>query len=695
MLKKTLVVFLAALLALMPLAYANGQTEDNVDKVLSYINDKIRPLGQDTAVNLLKIAKTKSSSAVNTFFSKISGSSIERRLNNKGITSTSINDAIEIVQGDGFYTETKDYIEDYLFGSDTSVYDPYKTTIQAEFDKVFKDSGAPLNSFYTNMVDDFGSWRKFLAALKDLEISIQGDSRIGNIVINYTKATDKLSINTSSSTALTTAINDSLDEFLLPGVEYNVSNDEVLSLINAANAVLADLSPSETATLKSALEGLDYTVTIIPKPSDGGNGGGGTGGGGTGGGGGAAPEKPAVVTPKDTTQPISVNIPSDAVSITVSDGKAVVSLSTSTVNTVLKLIDEAAKTAEDEDRPLVITIDLSSSKKITEDTQINIPASIVEKAGEVNANILVILPEVSIEIPAAAVSMGDAENLEIVIQQIKTGKALSGITLPAGMTAVGDAADIVIKTDGGNAKITGKITIYFNLKGITANADKLGIYYVNGDKKTIEFVGGKVDKEKDTIRASVSHFSTYALIEYNKTFADIKYHWAKGYVESMAAKQIVNGKAENIFAPDDDMTRAEFAKIIVNAMELDLNKYSGSFEDVKAGDWFADYVQTAFDNKLIEGKVAGKVFDPNGKITREEMMTIIGRAIGKEGAADADTILKSFKDGNKVSSYAKDYVSLLIEEKLVNGYPDGTLKPANSITRAEAAKIVYGFYNYY
>ncbi|GAQ24580.1 S-layer homology domain-containing protein [Tepidanaerobacter syntrophicus] len=686
MLKKTLVVFLAALLALMPLAYANGQTEDNVDKVLSYINDKIRPLGRGTAVNLLEIAKTKSSSAVETFFSKLD-SDLKGRLSNKGISQTTIENAVGAVEGDGFYSATTSYINNYLFGNDTNVYNSYKTTIQAEFDKVFKDPGAPLEDFDDSVVSDFDGWGSFLSKLKNLEIDLRGDA----VEFKYYEATNTLSVNEKTAGALKTKLN----KFLSDNDLNILSNDEVLSLINAANAVLADLSSSETATLKSALGGLGYTVTTIPKPSDGGNGGGGTGGGGTGGGGGTTPEKPAVVTPKDTTQPISVNIPSDAVSITVSDGKAVVSLSTSTVNTVLKLIDEAAKTAEDEDRPLVITIDLSSSRKITEDTQINIPASIVEKAGEVDANILVILPEVSIEIPAAAVDMGDTENLEIVIQQIKTGKALSGITLPAGMTAVGDAADIVIKTDGTNAKITGKITIYFNLKGITANADKLGIYYVNGDKKTIEFVGGKVDKEKDTIRASVSHFSTYALIEYNKTFADIKYHWAKGYVESMAAKQIVNGKAENIFAPDDDMTRAEFAKIIVNAMELDLNKYSGSFEDVKAGDWFADYVQTAFDNKLIEGKVAGKVFDPNGKITREEMMTIIGRAIGKEGAADADTILKSFKDGDKVSSYAKEYVSLLIEEKLVNGYPDGTLKPANSITRAEAAKIVYGFYNYY
>ncbi len=682
MLKKTLVVFLAALLALMPLAYANGQTEDNVGKVLSYIDGKIEDMGKPTALSLLDMAKNNYSSAVNTFFGNLD-SGLESRLSSKGISQATIENAVNVVEGDGFYSATKDYISGTI-GRVT-----YKPILQDEFDKVFKDPGAPLEVFDDSVVSvpDFGGWGSFLSKLKNLEIDLRGNA----IEFKYDENTGFLTMAEKS----TDALKDALNSFLTNNDLNTLSNDEVSSLINAANEVLADLSSSETATLKSALEGLRYTVITIPKPSDGGNGGGGTGGGGTGGGGGAAPEKPAVVTPKDTTQPISVNIPSDAVSITVSDGKAVVSLSASTINTVLKLIDEAAKTAEDEDRPLVITIDLSSSRKITEDTQINIPASIVEKAGEVNANILVILPEVSIEIPAAAVDMGDTENLEIIIQQIKTGKALSGITLPAGMTAVGDAADIVIKTDGTNAKITGKITIYFNLKGITANADKLGIYYVNGDKKTIEFVGGKVDKEKDTIRASVSHFSTYALIEYNKTFADIKYHWAKGYIESMAAKQIVNGKAENIFAPDDDMTRAEFAKIIVNAMELDLNKYSGSFEDVKAGDWFADYVQTAFDNKLIEGKVAGKVFDPNGKITREEMMTIIGRAIGKEGAADADTILKSFKDGDKVSSYAKDYVSLLIEEKLVNGYPDGTLKPANSITRAEAAKIVYGFYNYY
>ena len=105
-------------------------------------------------------------------------------------------------------------------------------------------------------------------------------------------------------------------------------------------------------------------------------------------------------------------------------------------------------------------------------------------------------------------------------------------------------------------------------------------------------------------------------------------------------------------------------------------------------------MQTAFDNNLIQGKVAGKLFDPNGRITRQEMMTIIGRAMGEKAIRDANSILGYYKDADKVADFAKDFVALLIEKQLVGGYPDMTLRPEASISRAEAAKIIYGFYNY-
>ena len=171
----------------------------------------------------------------------------------------------------------------------------------------------------------------------------------------------------------------------------------------------------------------------------------------------------------------------------------------------------------------------------------------------------------------------------------------------------------------------------------------------------------------------------------------------------MAAKHVLEGKSETDFAPQDPMTRAEFAKIVVKAMELDTGKYQGIFEDVSADAWYADYVQTAFNMGLITGRGEG-VFDPNGPIKRQEMMTIIGRALSEETMAkkDADHIhypftdkaLAPYTDKDEVADYARKHVALLIEKTLVSGYPDMTLKPAAEISRAEAAKIIYGFYNY-
>jgi len=260
------------------------------------------------------------------------------------------------------------------------------------------------------------------------------------------------------------------------------------------------------------------------------------------------------------------------------------------------------------------------------------------------------------------------------------------------MRPVGSAAEISVTSGNKDVTFKDKITLRFNIKGIAVNIDKLGIYYVNEETGQLEFVGGKVDRKNSIVYASVPHLSTYVMAEYNKTFSDIQTHWAKNYIESMAAKHIIDGRSETLFVPDDKVTRAEFAKIIVNTLELDLKSYKGIFEDVSYGAWYADYIQTAYEAGLIQGKVAGKVFDPNGEITREEMMTIIGRAL-VSGESTSTAALSPYKDADQVAEYAKPYVAYLITERLVSGYPDSTIRPKASTTRAEAVKIIYGVYN--
>ena len=680
MFKKTLVIFLTALLLIMPLAQVSAQAADSdIDKVLTYIDGKIGAIGKDNAANLIDVVKKiYGAQALKTLFNNLDAS-FKDRLSSKGISQTSLTNAADTAEGDGFYTATKTYIND----KKRTVYEP---ELRAEFNKIFKKSGAPLEDLYETIITDFGSWKSFLSDLKTLENNLLTLNEEGSLIIEYSEATKKLSINEEKSKE---EITKNLNDFLPKDIA--LSDTETASLIQGTNAVLADLSSTDTNTLKNALKSLNYNITTIPKSDDPGTDPGDKPGGG-GKGEPTTPDKPEVVIPKDPDKPVSVSIPSDSAKVTVTDGKTVVSFDDTTVSDILKLLEDAQKKADD--KPLVLTFDFSTIGKVEDNVEVNLPANLIAQAFEAEAPITVTLKSIIIDIPVSAMNLDDAKDFNINAQTVEPNEALTGISGLDNMKTVGNAQEITITIDGKAANLNKKITIKFNIKGIATNIDKLGVYFVDTENGTLVFVGGKVDRATGTIKAELPHLSTYALLEYDRTFGDVKYHWAKNFIESMASKHILDGKAQDKFAPEDSMNRAEFAKVIVQALSLDIKTYRGSFEDISTGDWFADYVQTAFDNNLIQGKVAGKLFDPNGKITRQEMMTIIGRAMGEKAIRDANSILGYYKDADKVADFAKDFVALLIEKQLVGGYPDMTLKPEASINRAEAAKIIYGFYNY-
>ena len=76
-------------------------------------------------------------------------------------------------------------------------------------------------------------------------------------------------------------------------------------------------------------------------------------------------------------------------------------------------------------------------------------------------------------------------------------------------------------------------------------------------------------------------------MEYNKTFADVDAaSWAKSYIELLAARHIAEGIDDSRFDPKGIVTRAQFAAFIARALGLETGKYSGTFSDVKKGDWY-------------------------------------------------------------------------------------------------------------
>ena len=161
------------------------------------------------------------------------------------------------------------------------------------------------------------------------------------------------------------------------------------------------------------------------------------------------------------------------------------------------------------------------------------------------------------------------------------------------------------------------------------------------------------------------------------------YQWALTAVNYLRDSGIISGKSNTQFAPADNVTRAEFAKILVNAIGIDVSGYNDEFEDVKASDWYAPFVSAAVKNGIILG--ADGRFMPNHNITRQDMAVMIKRALN----LDDSEFKEVFDDSSYISDYAQKAVYAVYKRGIMKGSGNGYFNPRSNATRAEAAQTVY------
>lgn len=223
------------------------------------------------------------------------------------------------------------------------------------------------------------------------------------------------------------------------------------------------------------------------------------------------------------------------------------------------------------------------------------------------------------------------------------------------------------------------------------NEQLLGVYYYDESDRAWRYVGGRVDLSSNTITATLSQWGSFAVMSYDKAYADVAGgHWANEAIKVLAAKHLINGVSDSLFLPNGQTTRAEFTAMLVRLLGLEALGQSDVFTDVKDQVWYASAINTAHQAGLIQG-VAGGKFEPEAAITREQMAVLLIKAYeymhGIIGAEQRN--LHTYQDNAGISSWAKEAVNKATSAGLLQGKKNGTFDPKTSTTRAEAAQAIF------
>lgn len=342
-------------------------------------------------------------------------------------------------------------------------------------------------------------------------------------------------------------------------------------------------------------------------------------------------------------------------------------------------------------------------------------AGLVEAAKKTGASVTIasengtyVLPLSLLKLDDLAKSLGIAVadlNIKVSITKVSgtTATAVADGVKAIGATSLTDAIDFKVTAEGkdgktveingfGNSYVSRSVTIgkAVDMKKVT------GVLY-NEVTKKFSFVPATFETKDGKTVATLKRNgnSIYTVVEINKNFTDIASHWSKDDVSLLANKLVIDGATDTTFAPDRNITRAEFAALVVRSLGLNTDATSTAFTDVKSSDWYAGAVAAAAGAKIINGYEDGS-FKANAQITREELATMVVRALTFAGvksdlsATQQATLLGKFSDAGQIA-WADKEIAAAIDAGIINGLTNTTIGSGKQATRAEAAAMLKRF----
>ena len=185
------------------------------------------------------------------------------------------------------------------------------------------------------------------------------------------------------------------------------------------------------------------------------------------------------------------------------------------------------------------------------------------------------------------------------------------------------------------------------------------------------------EEEKEEVKEIVQPFEDLNDVE-----------WAQPAITYLYNEGIVNGKSDSEFCPNDNITREEYAAMLVRCFGIETDGAECGFDDVKPDNWSYKYIAAARKAGIVNG-ISDNSFGVGENISRQDMAVMAYRAAKKYGAEFNTERMPDFSDIAEISSYAMESVDMMASAGIINGTGKG-FEPMRNSTRAEAAKVIYG-----
>lgn len=365
------------------------------------------------------------------------------------------------------------------------------------------------------------------------------------------------------------------------------------------------------------------------------------------------------------------------------------------VSVTAEVIAKALESSKnDESGKKTVTINIPKVNGANEYRQ-SLPAALLT-SGEANARVAIATEVANLEVPSNMFGNTKVEESSVALSVAKADKTALKSEVAQ---QIGDRPVIELNAYAGGKKIAWsnpEAPVTVSVKYVPAsneeklNSEFITIWYIDGQGNAVPVPNARYNQAAGEITFTTTHFSKYAIVYSPKTYSDISTSWAKHKIEVMAAKGVVYGEGDS-FNPSEKITRADFLKFLVTALELQ-GDFDGNFSDISKDAHYYDAVGIAKSLGITAGTGNGK-FKPETPISRQDMMVMTAKAlkIAKGLSEGSMGDLAGYTDTGKIANYAKASVAAIVKEGIIVGYSE-MIHPLKNTTRAEAAVIMYNLY---